>query len=423
MGFEKYKAFSVVTTGNVDIKNSDCEGNMAVGKDAILKNFSLGIGFSPTINRGEINSLIIGGKIDIFNSVNYNGNTISQKLKYPKKYKMTNANGSFLYRKIFDFNEVYDDFKKIKNYISLKKDNTVIRNMNRNMELTSLFKNEPQFFTIDLSNNHEELKTIDFNVDSKSPIFINVVGENISFSNIEIKINGKVASAKSGSRMFWNFNCNSKIQIEDMNFYGAIFAVDCNVEIHNSKIIGNVYCKNLVCDSEISLCEIDRYLFRYVCDIDIYALQDINRVDTKTVDINKFEAEKIEVKKLEVIKSDASKVDDEPLDESLEHRSDLEDNKQILNKEVIKLKKSNDVTIEAALVQVLQSIALEEEGIANILNAEASKIKKIVEASNINSDYIEIDKSMNETLRNISIIQSLLIYKLEEVEKIISCRQ
>lgn len=69
---------------------------------------------------------------------------------------------------------------------------------------------------------------------------------------------------------------------------------------------------------------------------------------------------------------------------------------------------------------ILESIALEEAGLAHIINAEGEKIQRAVNDSNMDvHDLISVNEAVSDTLKNIFKVESLLQFKLENVEKIL----
>ena len=85
---------------------------------------------------------------------------------------------------------------------------------------------------------------------------------------------------------------------------------------------------------------------------------------------------------------------------------------------------SIDITLEDSLVLILASIAFEELGLAHIINAEAEKIQYILGTIEGQSsltppptieDLIDIDRSVDQTLKTIIKKEMLLQFKLEDV--------
>lgn len=75
---------------------------------------------------------------------------------------------------------------------------------------------------------------------------------------------------------------------------------------------------------------------------------------------------------------------------------------------------------EEVINLLLASIALEEIGLAHILNAEGEKIQKVVGDCNSSFDeLLEINRSVEKTLRNVIKKEMLLQFKLEDVMELI----
>ncbi|MFV0439950.1 MAG: hypothetical protein ACK5LV_01485 [Lachnospirales bacterium] len=71
------------------------------------------------------------------------------------------------------------------------------------------------------------------------------------------------------------------------------------------------------------------------------------------------------------------------------------------------------VTKEEAIAEVIQSIALEEKGIAKILDAEGEKILTAIDIAECVDDLCKINECVRNTIIDISKMQMLLQYKLE----------
>ncbi|MGL4760932.1 MAG: hypothetical protein ACRC6T_01630 [Sarcina sp.] len=79
------------------------------------------------------------------------------------------------------------------------------------------------------------------------------------------------------------------------------------------------------------------------------------------------------------------------------------------------------ITIEQAKADLIESIALEETGLAHIINAEGEKIQAVLAMNNEvanQQQLLTVNESVKETLKVISKIEILLQYKLELAEKL-----
>ena len=76
---------------------------------------------------------------------------------------------------------------------------------------------------------------------------------------------------------------------------------------------------------------------------------------------------------------------------------------------------------DQAIADIIESIALEETGLAHIINAEGEKIQRALEIADNTDDLIDVNKSVKDTIVNIIKMQMLLQFKLEEVSKLSVC--
>lgn len=75
-------------------------------------------------------------------------------------------------------------------------------------------------------------------------------------------------------------------------------------------------------------------------------------------------------------------------------------------------------TKSQAVTDIIESIALEETGLAHIINTESEKLQRgIALATNID-ELISLNSSVKDTLKDVIKIQILLQFKLEEIAKI-----
>ncbi len=492
MRFDSIEKYSIFAINNLNMKNADCEGNMAVGKNITLENFSIGIGYAPTSSNQFSNTLVIGGTVNIKNCVNYSGNTVVQKNKYPKNYKMSTPKGSIILKKVFDFLDCHQYLSELSSCLKVKNSNALVEKLGEGRyELMSVFKNEIQIFNLDSLGEYLEELNIYFMVDNKSPIIVNVNCEKISLENIKVYFNNQLCTDSFCTRILWNFYNAKEITIKDSKFFGTIFAPNSVLNIKNSVVYGSVYGYDIFGDSDVLLCKLDIGLCRYLNDIQNYSFENINSKNVKlknkftdpyyaqtntvvssnsitkqsisqsstnsitktktNISKNNIQSNSIPITNVMQVnnlstkanskedlidivdKKDSSKVDIKLIKKSTElnkiyniNESEIiiknitiDSNNNNKNKN-IKTKKNRKVKNkynQDTFLNILNSIAREEEGISEILRAEAFKIKKAVEMADTVEDYIKLDESLSKTVRGLDSLQSLLIYKFEEVLK------
>jgi choice-of-anchor A domain-containing protein/uncharacterized repeat protein (TIGR01451 family) len=85
-------AFNVFVFGNHTQSNTDAGGRIAVGGNATYTNYSVSSGITPLPAPGSLDTLIVGGSMNITNAQNYAGNSVISPSGTVIKYTMTNPN-------------------------------------------------------------------------------------------------------------------------------------------------------------------------------------------------------------------------------------------------------------------------------------------------------------------------------------------
>ncbi|SEF58840.1 hypothetical protein SAMN05660865_00553 [Caloramator fervidus] len=77
------------------------------------------------------------------------------------------------------------------------------------------------------------------------------------------------------------------------------------------------------------------------------------------------------------------------------------------------------VSQEQAISDLLETIALQEAGLAHIINAEGEKIQAAVRKEGVTIDeLLKVNQSVSDVLTKVIKMEMMLEFKLEEVSKI-----
>lgn len=72
-----------------------------------------------------------------------------------------------------------------------------------------------------------------------------------------------------------------------------------------------------------------------------------------------------------------------------------------------------------AITELIESIALQEAGLAHIINAEGEKIQAALEIEDVTiADLIAINQSVSDTLTKVIKLEMFLEFKLEEIGRL-----
>ncbi len=74
--------------------------------------------------------------------------------------------------------------------------------------------------------------------------------------------------------------------------------------------------------------------------------------------------------------------------------------------------------IKKGLADIVESIAIQENGLANILDGEGKKICKAICVADCIDDLIKVNKSVRNTIKQVNSVQIVLLDKLQEVTEI-----
>jgi len=77
------------------------------------------------------------------------------------------------------------------------------------------------------------------------------------------------------------------------------------------------------------------------------------------------------------------------------------------------------IDTEQALADIMESIAMKDAALSRILNAEGEMLQKATRISGNTDAFINVNESVNSVMRNVTRLQMLLQFELENVEALL----
>ena len=77
------------------------------------------------------------------------------------------------------------------------------------------------------------------------------------------------------------------------------------------------------------------------------------------------------------------------------------------------------IDTEQALADIMESIAMKDAALSRILNAEGEILQKATRISGNTDAFINVNESVNSVMRNVTRLQMLLQFELENVEALL----
>ena len=244
-------SFNVFIFGNHIQSNVDSEGRVAVGENAIYNNYSIGSGLTLSTTRPD---LVVGGNMNITGGTNLSGNSIISSNGNITKYTMTNNNGVLNQPLVEDS----IDFEAVEKYLRCL--SAGLENQTPNGRVNPqtwgglyLQGTDPDLniFTFDGTNIEGTgltlgtINTLDIQVPDGSTVLINVLGQDLSFGNYGIFLNGQETTQEQNKLIFWNFPNALNINSNNISIKGSLLAPYATANMNNGNIRGNLILLNL----------------------------------------------------------------------------------------------------------------------------------------------------------------------------------
>ncbi len=252
-----------------------------------------------------------------------------------------------------------------------------------------------------------EILQIFIDVPLNSTVIVNIIGQKITFNSIEIYYKGEVIDPDNQINIIWNFSECSLFCSSFSKLYGVFLVPFGKCKFKKIYLQGKVIAKSV--SGSLEVCDIDFedcWLFEKK-----KSLKEDFKKDKCHIDVKECKQEKIVIKK----PREKCHVKEEPIkckEEVCCHKPiKCEKPVECEDKKISRYQAYNDV---------IESIALEEAGLANILISEGLKVERAIDLACNTDDLIKVNSSVKKTLAQVSHNQMLLQYKLTQVQENIS---
>ncbi len=237
--------YNVFLFGDMSMSNTDAEGRVAVGGNAILSNYGLGAGIFPLPPAGTDPSFVIGGNVSVSAGSNASGNTVISPSSTVISYTMGNPNGMLVTGTPIDFQETERYLKCASAFWGGLESNGSGEVIFNQLNLTGTDESL-NVFSFDGGNIYgsglslSQLNGINIIAPASSTILINVAGANILYGSYQIFRNGTAATRENARKILWNFPEALTWSNSTTAIYGSVLAPFAAANTTFSQINGNI---------------------------------------------------------------------------------------------------------------------------------------------------------------------------------------
>ena len=373
--------YNVFVFKNMNLSNTDAEGRVAVGGNAVLRNYGVGANITPLPPAGTDPSFVIRGNVDVLAGSNASGNTVISPSSAVINYTMGNPNGSLIIGTPINFDEAEAYLKyasRFWNSLSAAGSGKVLYG-----QLTLTGTNEElNIFTFDSTNIYgsgvalNQLNGINIVAPLSATILINVRGTNIQYGSYQIFRNGTAASRDNAKKILWNFYEALTWTNSTTAIYGSVLAPFATANTTFSQINGNI-----MFDTFLGNAESHNELFTGVLPDPVECLIPISTTTSTTT-------------------STTSTTTSTTTTTSSSTTTSTTTTQPILPR-------------CQAVSDVIESIALQQTALSHILNAEGEKLQKIISIDDISYETIlKANRSVESMVNSVSDLEAILKEKL-----------
>ncbi|NOX18013.1 MAG: choice-of-anchor A family protein [Chlorobi bacterium] len=252
--------------------SADTEGKVAVGKNAVLSNYSVGDKLPE--NSGDV--LIVGRKLTFYSGRVYNGNVVFGSFIDTTHWNL--ADGTIRKDNVIDFDAAKNYLKDLSNQISVLEETGTDTLEWSHLKLVGT---EPELnvFYVD---GDEVSGATEFTVDipEGSVGLINVEGDNIDWSG-DFQVTGA-----SNENLILNFHKTKHIKISNIDIRASILAPWASLDFPSGIVSGQVICKNMTGSGQFNYVKFTGTLSRDITITNYASIIEVNQPDYNDLNNN-----------------------------------------------------------------------------------------------------------------------------------------
>ena len=362
--------YNVFVFGNMNMSNTDAEGRVAVGGNAVLSNYGVGAGITPLPPANTDASFVVNGDINVTAGSNASGNTVISPDSTVLNYTMGNPNGALITGSPIDFVEAERYLKCASAFWSALAENGTGEVLFNQLNLTGTDP-DLNIFRFDSANIYgtglslSQLNGINILAPIDSTILINVTGANIQYGSYQIFRNGTGATRENAKKILWNYPDALTWSNSTTAIYGSVLAPYAAANTTYSQINGNI-----IFDSFTGNSESHNELFTGTLPEPTACLLTTSSTTSSTT-------------------TSTSSTTTTTTTVAPDFRSQ-------------------------AVSDLFESIALQQTALAHILNAEGEKLQKIFSFPEVSPETIlQTNQSVESMVNSIASLESILKQKLD----------
>ncbi|MDY7092239.1 MAG: choice-of-anchor A family protein [Acidobacteriota bacterium] len=231
--------FNVFVFGDLDQSNTDVTGRLAVGDDATLMNFGVGLALSNS--GGTRDDLVVGDDLTFTNGQVYNGNLVYGDIA--NLTSVTVLNGTSRQDSPIDFAAEQSFLEGASAYWAGLTANgtTTVNYWGGPTAQIQLDGTDPDLNIFDLSGaDLSAANTLNINAPAGSTVLINIDGATNQMQYFGISVNGT-----DRGNVLYNFFETTNLTVQGIGIQGSIFAPFAHVDFNNGNIDGTLVAASL----------------------------------------------------------------------------------------------------------------------------------------------------------------------------------